>query len=156
MEYSREYESLIEIEQGVSKTLIRPRNVYRINSYKYKDGKTKSLAGVETAYIFVIGISATKVISALKISLVKPKLFFDWLKKLYRTGLSEDSINNSEKLEDLLILDNKNGQKLFNQFVKESRIYKQVDTPYRTYLLNNIKNVELINFRKELLISYIK
>jgi len=156
MEYSKEYESLIEIEEGISKTLIRPRNVYRINSYKYKDGKTKSLAGVETAYIFVIGISPTKVLSALKISLVKPKLFFEWLQKLYRKGLSEDYVTNSEKLEDLLILDNKEGQKIFNQFVKQSRIYKQADTPYRTYLLNNIKNVELINFRKELLISYLK
>ena len=156
MEYSKEYESLIEIEEGISKTLIRPRNVYRINSYKYKDGKTKSLAGVETAYIFVIGISPTKVLSALKISLVKPKLFFEWLQKLYRKGLSEDYVTNSEKLEDLLILDNKEGQKIFNQFVKQSRIYKQADTLYRTYLLNNIKNVELINFRKELLISYLK
>jgi hypothetical protein len=156
MPFSKEYVPLIEVEEGISKNLIRPRNIYKINSYTYKDGKTKSLAGVETSYIFVIGISPTKVISALKISLIKPKDFFRWLKKLYKPSLSENSINDSERLEDILILDNKDGRKIFNQFVAQSRIYNQNIPTYRTYIAKNIKNVELVNLKKEVLIQYIK
>jgi hypothetical protein len=156
MPFSKEYVPLIELEEGVSKTLIRPRNIYKINSYTYKDGKTKSLAGVETSYIFVIGISPTKVISAIKISLVKPKDFFRWLKKLYKPGVSENLITDSERLEDILILDNKDGRKIFNQFIANSKIYNQNIPTYRTYIIKNIKNVELVKFKKEILIQYIK
>lgn len=156
MPFSKEYIPLIEYEEGVSKSLIRPRNIYKINSYTYKDGKTKSLAGVETSYVFVIGVSPTKVISALKISLIKPKQFFTWLKKLYKPGISESSLTDLERLEDILILDNKDGRKIFNQFVKQSRIYNQTIPTYRTYILQNIKNVELVKLKKEALIQYIK
>jgi hypothetical protein len=68
MPFSLEYKPLIESESSVSKTMIRPRNIYRIKSYKYADGKTKSLAGVETSIVFVIGISPEKVVSCLKIT----------------------------------------------------------------------------------------
>ncbi len=156
MPFSKEYIPLIEYEEGVSKNLIRPRNIYKINSYTYKDGKTKSLAGVETSYIFVIGISPTKVISALKISLVKPKEFFRWLKKLYKPAITENLITESERLEDILILDNKDGRKIFNQFVAQSRIYNQNIPTYRTYITKNIKNIELVKFKKEVLTQYIK
>jgi hypothetical protein len=156
MPFSKEYVPLIELEEGVSKTLIRPRNIYKINSYTYKDGKTKTLAGVETSYIFVIGVTPTKVISALKISLIKPKEFFKWLKKLYKPSLTESLITDSERLEDILILDNKDGRKIFNQFVAQSRIYNQNIPTYRTYIIKNIKNVELVKFKKEILIQYIK
>ncbi len=156
MSFSRDYIPLIEQEEGVAKSLIRPRNIYKINSYTYKDGTTKSLAGVETAYVFVTGVSPTKIISALKISLVKPKDFFRWLKKLYRAGMSETYINDSERLEDILILDNKDGQKIFNQFVKQSRLYTQAEPTFRTYILNNIKNVELVSIKKEVLVKYLK
>ena len=156
MPFSKEYIPLIELEEGVSKSLIRPRNIYKINSYKYKDGKTKTLAGTETAYVFVIGISPEKIISALKISLIKPKDFFKWLRKLYKAGLNENVINDSDNLEDILILDNKNGQKIFNQFIKQSRIYNQAIDPYRTYILKNIKNAELVKIKKEVLIKYFK
>jgi len=156
MSFSREYIPLIEQEEGVAKSLIRPRNIYKINSYTYKDGRTKSLAGTETAYVFVTGISPTKIISAIKISLVKPKDFFRWLKKLYRAGLTESYVNDSERLEDILILDNKDGQKIFNQFVKASRLYTRAEPTFRTYILNNIKNAELISIKKEVLVKYIK
>ncbi len=156
MPFSKEYIPFIDKEIGVGKSLMRPRNIYKINSYTYKDGTTKSLAGVETSYVFVTGISPTKLVSALKISLVKPKDFFRWLKKLYRPGVSETYINNSERLEDILILDNKDGQKIFNQFVKQSRLYTQSDPTFRTYLLNSIKNVELVSIKKDILIKYIK
>ena len=148
--------ALIKEEKRLSKEKMRPRNVYKINYYKYKDGTTKGLTGTKTSYIFVIGISSTKVISALKISLIKPKLFFRWLKKLYKPNLTEELVNQSESLEDLLIIDSKDGKKIFNQFVVNSQIYNATETPYRTYLLSSIKNVESIDFNRDLLISNIK
>lgn len=156
MAFSLEYKPLIESESPLSKTMIRPRNIYRIKAYKYVDGKTKSLEGVETAIVFVIGISPEKVVSCLKISLIKPVLFFRWLVKLFEAGLSEEEIRNAESLEDLIVLDAKDGKKIFNQFVKRSRLYIQNPTPYRTYLLQNIKNIEEVKIKKEILLKYVK
>jgi hypothetical protein len=156
MQFSLQYKPLIESESSLSKTMIRPRNIYKINSYKYKDGVTKSLAGVETSIVFVIGISPEKVVSCLKITLIKPDLFFKWLKKLVRAGLSEEEMQNAESLEDLIIVDNKDGNKIFNQFVKPSRLYIQNPPAYRTYLLKNIKNIEEVRIKKEILLNFLK
>ena len=156
MQFSLQYKPLIESESSLSKTMIRPRNIYKINSYKYKDGVTKSLAGYETSIVFVIGISPEKVVSCLKISLIKPLLFFRWLVKLFEAGLSEEEIRKAELLEDLIVLDAKDGKKIFNQFVKRSRLYVQNPTPYRTYLLQNIKNIEEVKIKKEILLKYVK
>jgi hypothetical protein len=136
--------------------MIRPRNIYKINNYKYKDGITKSLAGIETSIVFIIGISPEKVVSCLKITLIKPDLFFKWLKKLVRAGLSEEEMQNAESLEDLIIVDNKDGNKIFNQFVKPSRLYIQNPPAYRTYLLKNIKNIEEVKIKKEILLNFLK
>jgi hypothetical protein len=156
MQFSLQYKPLIESESSLSKTMIRPRNIYKINSYKYKDGVTKSLAGIETSIVFVIGISPEKVVSCLKITLIKPDLFFKWLKKLVRAGLSEEEMQNAESLEDLIIVDNKDGKKIFNQFVKPSRLYIQNPPAYRTYLLKNIKNIEEVKIKKEILLNFLK
>jgi len=75
MSFSREYIPLIEQEEGVAKSLIRPRNIYKINSYTYKDGRTKSLAGTETAYVFVTGISPTKIMKVMLMILKDWKIF---------------------------------------------------------------------------------
>jgi len=156
MPFSLQYKPLIESESSLSKTMVRPRNIYKINSYKYKDGVTKSLGGVETSLVFIIGISPEKVVSCLKISLIKPDIFFKWLKKLVRAGLSEEEMKNTESLEDLIILDNKDGKKIFNQFIKPSRLYIQNPPAYRTYLLKNIKNIEEVRIKKEILLNYLK
>jgi hypothetical protein len=156
MPFVLQYKPLIESESSTSKTLIRPRNIYKINNYKYKDGITKSLAGFETSLVFIIGISPEKVVSCLKITLIKPDLFFKWLKKLVRAGLSEEEMKNTESLEDLIIVDNKDGKKIFNQFVKPSRLYIQNPPAYRTYLLKNIKNIEEVKIKKEILLNFLK
>ena len=153
MPYSLQYKPLIISESSVSKTMIKPRNIYKINSYKYSDGTTRSLGGVETSIVFVIGISPTKVVSCLKLSLIKPEKFFEWLKRLLRAGLSEDEIKNAESLEDIITFDNRDGKKIFNQFVKGSNIYRQTPPTYRTYLLKNIKNIEELTIRKDILVN---
>jgi hypothetical protein len=156
MPYSLQYKPLIESESSVSKTLVRPRNIYKINSYKYKDGNTKSLSGVETSFVFVIGITPDKVVSCIKLSLIKPDIFFRWLKTLIRAGLSEEALKNAESLEDIIVLDAKDGQTIFNQFVKTSRLYRQNPPTYRTYLLKNIKNIEQVTIKKDILLNLLK
>jgi len=156
MPYSLQYKPLIESESSVSKTLVRPRNIYKINSYKYKDGNTKSLSGVETSFVFVIGITSDKVVSCVKLSLIKPDIFFKWLKKLIRAGLTEEDLKKAESLEDIIVLDAKDGQTIFNQFVKTSRLYRQNPPTYRTYLLKNIKNIEQVTIKKDILLNLLK
>ena len=156
MPYSLQYKPLIESESSVSKTLVRPRNIYKINSYKYKDGNTKSLSGVETSLVFVIGITPDKVVSCVKLSLIKPDIFFRWLKTLIRAGLSEEELQKAESLEDIIVLDAKNGQTIFNQFVKTSRLYHQNPPTYRTYLLKSIKNIEEVTIKKDILLNLLK
>jgi hypothetical protein len=156
MPFALQYKLLIESESSISKTMIQPRNIYKINSYKYKDGKTKSLAGVETSLVFIIGISPDKIVSCLKISLIKPDIFFKWLKTLIRAGLNEEELQKAESLDDIILLDNKNGEKIFNQFVKRSRLYHQTPSTYRTYLLKNIKNIEEVKIKKEILLTFLK
>jgi len=156
MPFALQYKLLIESESSISKTMIQPRNIYKINSYKYKDGKTKSLAGVETSLVFIIGISPDKIVSCLKISLIKPDIFFKWLKTLIRAGLNEEELQKAESLDDIILLDNKNGEKIFNQFVKRSRLYLQTPSTYRTYLLKNIKNIEEVKIKKEILLTFLK
>lgn len=154
--FSLQYKPLIESENSLSKTLVRPRNIYKITNYKYKDGSTKSLEGVETSLVFVIGITPDKIVSCLKITLIKPDIFFRWLKTLLRAGLSEDELKKAESLEDIIVFDAKDGQKIFNQFVKTSRLYRQEPATYRTYLLKNIKSIEQVTFKKDILLNLLK
>lgn len=154
MSFALQYNKFIESEKSVSKTLIKPRNVYRINSYKYVDGKTKSLSGIESALVFVLGISSDKKISCVKISLVKPDIFFKFLKKMFVKGLDEQKIKSAQKLEELLILSDKGGKKLFGTFLRGDSIYNKEPDPYRTYTLGGIKSVDEISFKKEILAKY--
>jgi hypothetical protein len=155
MAFHLEYIPLITEQNKVSKSSIEPRNIYKINSYKYKEGVTKPLSGIDTALVFVIGITPDKTVCCLKISEVKSKIFFTWLSKLAKKGLSSEEIDESEQLSDLLMVDNRDGKKIFNQFVKSSRIYRADPFPYRTYILGSIKNVEEIKINKDLLKKYL-
>lgn len=154
MSFTLQYNKFIESEKGVSKTLISPRNVYRINAYKYVDGKTKSLSGMESALVFVLGISSDKKISCVKISLIKPDIFFKFLKKMFIKGLDEEKVKSASKLEELLVLSDKGGKKLFSSFLKGDSIYDKEPDSYRTYTLDGIKSVDEVSFKKEILAKY--
>ncbi len=75
---------------------------------------------------------------------------------MVRAGLSNEEIQKAESLEDIIVLDSKDGKKIFNQFVKNSRLYVQNPQPYRTYLLKNIKNIEEVTIKKEILLKFTK
>jgi len=156
MAFTLQYNKFIQSEKTVSKTLIKPRNVYRINAYKYADGTAKSLSGMESALIFVLGISPDKKISCVKISLIKPDIFFKFLKKMFIKGLDEEKVKSATKLEELLVLSDKGGKKLFSSFLKGDSIYDKEPDSYRTYTLGGIKSVDEITFKTETLLKYYK
>jgi hypothetical protein len=157
MQFALQYKPLIESETSVSKTLVLPRNVYRINSYKYSDGKQKTLSGTTSTLVFVVGKTPDKKLSCIKISEIKPEKFFQWLKKLYIKGLTEENWTKADKLEELLIESDIKGSKIFNSFVKpDAIIYGDNPNLYRTYNLTGIKQIEEVKFKKDVLKSYSK
>lgn len=154
MSFALQYKKFIESEIGVSKNLVSPRNIYRINVYKYADGETKSLSGQETALVFVLGVTPDKKLSCVKLSLIKPEIFFRWLKNIFIKGLSEADITSAVKLEDLLVVSDRAGKKLFSSFLKSHPIYDKDPESYRTYNLKGIKSIEEVTFKKEILAKY--
>ena len=157
MSFALQYKPLIESETSVSKTLVLPRNVYRINSYKYSDGKQKTLSGTTSTLVFVVGKTTDKKLSCIKISEIKPEKFFKWLEKLYIKGLTEENWTKAENLEELLIEADVKGSKIFNSFVKpDAIVYGDNPNIYRTYNLTGIKQIEEVKFKKDVLKSYSK
>lgn len=153
MPFTLQYKPLIESEKRASKTSLRPRNVYRISSYEYADGEQRSLTGQKSSLIFLIGIYDKKLIS-LKLSEIKPDIFFKWLKTIQLKNLTNQQIDESKSLEELVILDSKTGNKIFDGYVKGKSIYNRKPSPYRTYNLDGIKYIQEVNFKKDILKSF--
>ena len=151
MPFGNQYKPFVADEVSVSKSLIRPRNIYKITSYVYSDGTQKNLSGNETAYVFVLGLTTDKKISCVKMSEMKPDKFFRWLKPLFRKGITEKKWQEAEKLNELLIVADKTGSKLFNQYVKTNNIYSANPNSYRTYSLQGIKQVQEVKLRTDFL-----
>lgn len=152
MAFALQYNQLISSSDRISKSLIKPKNIYKITSYKYIDGTTKTLAGVDTSIVFVTGISPDrKVITGIKITLIRPDIFFNWLRKLFLKGLTEESFKDNLELSEVLIKSDNQGKAIFNSFIKGSTLYRQSESPYRTYTMAGIKNIESVFFKTELL-----
>jgi hypothetical protein len=154
MPFSLQYKPLILSEESVSKSQILPRNIYKITSYQYADGTTKTLSGTTTSIVFAIGITSDKKLTCIKISDIKPDKFFKWLKPLFKKGLTESDWKAEQKLAQLLILGDKQGSKIFNQFVKTNPIYSKDPSPYRTYNISGIKQIQEIRIKPDILKTY--
>ena len=148
MPFSQLYKPLIQSERSVSKTLIKPRNIYKIQSYEYADGTQKSFIGIHTAYVFVIGIYDKKV-NCIKISEVRPQIFTAWFKTVLRKRLNAKTIDESQMLSEIVVRGNFTGNSFFQPKVKPTQIYKQPIPIYRTYILQNIKQIKEINLKKQ-------
>ncbi len=152
MSFALRYNQLISESGKIAKSLIKPKNIYKITSYKYIDGTTKTLTGTDTALVFVTGISTNrKTITGIKITLIRPELFFNWLTRLFKKGLSEESFKDNLELSELLVKTDNAGKAIFNSFLKGSTIYKQNESPYRTYTMTGIKSIESVFFKTEIL-----
>ena len=64
MSFVLQYKNLIESEVKLSKSQIKPRNIYRILVYEYADGDKKSLSGPKATLVFVIGIFEKQLFSS--------------------------------------------------------------------------------------------
>lgn len=155
MPFSLQYIPFIESEKPIAKSKVLPRNIYKIVSYKYSDGTQKTLSGVSTSYVFVLGIFDKK-ISCIKMSEIKPDKFFKWLKPIFKKGLTEEKLKSAEKLEDLLILADKPGKKMVNLVQQSATIYNNNPNAYRTYTLTGIKQIQEVKIKTDILKKYSK
>ena len=154
MPYSRLYVPLIESERRIGKSLVRPRNIYRIAVYKYADGTQKTLSGIYTSLVFVIGIHDKK-IHCLKFGEIRPVLFLRWLSLVMKYGVVEDDILTAKHLKDVIIKSDITGHQIFKGYVKTRRIYKIEPSIYRTYNLSGIKQITEVKIKNSFLLEAI-
>ena len=146
MAFTRQYKTFLRPERRIPRSQIRPRNIYRITTYRGGDPPTKG--GEEARYIFVIGIVGHKV-HAIKLNPIKPIDFTMFINKLRDKRIP---IGSDQSLELLLKKFSKDGNSLFESYVKNnSKIYSRDLANYRTYILNSIVNVYEIRFEEDFL-----
>jgi len=146
MAFTRQYKSFLRPERRVPRSQIRPRNIYRITTYRGGDPPTKG--GEEARYIFVIGIVGHKV-HAIKLNPIRPIDFTMFINKLRDKRIP---IGSDQALELLLKKFSKDGNALFESYIKNnSKLYSRSLNNYRTYILSSIVNVYEIRFEEDFL-----
>ena len=146
MAFTRQYKSFLRPERRVPRSQIRPRNIYRITTYRGGDPPTKG--GEEARYIFVIGIVGHKV-HAIKLNPIRPIDFTMFINKLRDKRIP---IGSDRALELLLKKFSKDGSSLFESYIKNnSKLYSRSLNNYRTYILSSIVNVYEIRFEEDFL-----
>jgi hypothetical protein len=146
MAFTRQYVKFLRPEVRVSKGQIRPRNIYRISTYRTGEPPTKT--GDETRYVFVIGKVGNK-IHCIKLNNIRPLNFVEFINRLRDKRIP---IKSNQALEELLKLFAKDGKQLFETYVKHNpKVYSAKFDNYRTYTLENIINVWEIRFEEDFL-----
>lgn len=146
MAFTRQYKSFLRPEKRIPRSQIRPRNIYRITTYRGGEPPTRS--GEDARYIFVIGIVDNKV-HAIKLNPIRPIDFTNFIGKLRDKRIP---IGSDQALELLLKRFSKDGSSLFESYVKNNtKIYSRSLSNYRTYILNSIVNVYEIRFEEDVL-----
>jgi hypothetical protein len=148
MAFTRQYKQFLRPEKRVAKGLIKPRNIYRITTYKGGEPATKT--GEDARYVFVIGRVADK-LHCLKLNPIRPADFTNFISKLRdrRIPLAENTM-----LHLFLKKFSPTGNDLFLTKVKNNtRIYSPALKNYRTYFISKIQNVFEIRFEHDVLES---
>lgn len=141
MAYTKQYTQFLKPEVRVSKGEIKPRNIYRISTYR--GGQPATKVGDQSRYVFVIGKIDNK-IHCIKMNDIKPLEFTKFINKLRDKRIP---IQSDQALEELLKKFSKDGKQLFETYVKNnSQVYSSKLGNYRTYILDNIVNVWEIRF----------
>lgn len=144
--YTRQYTKFLRPEKRVPRSQIRPRNIYRIVTYRGGQPPTKQAE--ESRFVFVIGIIDNK-IHCVKLNPINPLHFTQLIGKLRdkRLPLSEDI-----QLENMLKKFDRTGNQLFDSYIKNNRnLYRRDFNNYRTYILDKIVNVYEIRFEQDVL-----
>jgi len=146
MAFTRQYKTFLRPERRIPRSQIRPRNIYRITTYRGGDPPTKG--GEEARYIFVIGIVGHKV-HAIKLNPIRPIDFTMFINKLRDKRIP---IGSDQALELLLKKFSKDGNSLFESYIKNNtKLYSRSLNNYRTYILSSIVNVYEIRFEEDFL-----
>ena len=146
MAFTRQYKTFLRPERRVPRSQIRPRNIYRITTYRGGDPPTKG--GDDARYIFVIGIVGHK-IHAIKLNPIRPIDFTMFINKLRDKRIP---IGSDQALELLLKKFSKDGSSLFESYIKNNtKLYSRSLNNYRTYILSSIVNVYEIRFEEDFL-----
>jgi hypothetical protein len=146
--FTRQYTKFLKPEKRISRSELRPRNIYRITTYR--GGKPATKSAEEARYIFVIGILDKK-LHCIKINPINPLHFTQLIAKLRdkRLPLSSDL-----KLELMLKKFDRTGNNLFDTYIKNNKkLYRKELNNYRTYFLDKIVNVYEIRFEQDILES---
>lgn len=142
MDYDRQYKELFKFGRFISRNDMKPRNIYRINTY---------LTGEPIAdfrYIFVIGILEDS-IHCLKLNDIPPKHFISFLNKIRDKRIP---ITETTEIDTLLRKFSRNGSDLFERYIKpDSHIYSNKLQAYRIYKKKKITTVQPITFEENLL-----
>lgn len=147
MTFIKQYKEILKPEVRVSRNEIRPRNIYRISTYKGSDPITKT--GEETRLVFVIGRIGNDKIHCIKLNDVRPIYFTQFINKLRDKRLP---IPPDAPLEAILKTFSRDGKLLFENYIKRSpKLYSQELSNYRVYLLKDIVNVYEMRFEDEML-----
>ena len=146
MSHTREYKTFLKPERRIPRSQIRPRNIYRITTYKGGDPVTKS--GDAARYVFVVGIVDGKA-HCIKLNDIRPLDFTNFINKLRDKRIP---IGSDQALELLLKRFSKDGKGLFESYIKNnSKVYSKELSNYRTYKLESIQNVYEIRFEEDFL-----
>ncbi len=150
------WEKLFKQTKKVSTTIMKPGNFYKIQVYKYADpAVTKTLAGIDTAFIFLIGkYKGTDekgkphyYLPALKLKHINPRNFFYALETA-TDSINEEKIDKAEEFRLLLRQFPLDGRPLFTLLKKKPLIY---EGNYREYKMISIRSVEELQLDKEYL-----
>jgi hypothetical protein len=157
MPFTNQYKPFIQKEERIAKPYIKPLEIYRISTYKYADGDIKSLAGIKSALVFSIGIYDKK-FNCIKLSEIRPDLFFKFMKKLKNKSLTEQQIDEKEFLYDLMTEygSDKSGKVIYDRYIKNSTEFKALKAttnPYRTYNLEGLIYIQRVTLKKDFLKS---
>lgn len=146
---------LTKAKESSPNNKVNPGNFYKIEVYKYTDGVTRTLSGIKTAYVFIIGKytrNKQNYYSALKLSHVDPKHFFNDIKLMFSnipiTSKKIDEVyggkdsNRQDQFSDLLKKIPKDGSNLYSVLKNKKRIF---EGNYREYILTSIKSIKYLD-----------
>jgi len=146
MLYTRQYTKFLRPEKRIPRAQIRPRNIYRIVTYR--DGQPPTKTAEKARYVFVIGVVGNKV-HCIKLNPINPLHFTQLIGKLRD---KRKPLSSQLRLEYMLKTFARDGNSLFNSAIKNnSKLYRRDLDNYRTYILDKIVNVYEIRFEQEVL-----
>lgn len=133
MNYTLQYKKFLLNNGKVSRSKIRPRNIYSIRTYE--EGHPPTKVGKDERIIFVIG-KVKDTIHCITLNEVRPLYFIKFLEKIRD---KRKPILDDQPLEEIIKKFTLNGKTLFESYIKKNkRIYLEKNSNYRTYKLTKI------------------